>query len=63
MPEQSWIITTAVGTGEKGYAGDGGPAARALLNGPFESGSTSTATSIFPTLSTIAFGASTHARV
>jgi len=38
MPEQSWIITTAVGTGEKGYAGDGGPAARALLNGPFDVG-------------------------
>jgi len=30
------IITTAVGTGEKGFAGDGGPAARALLNGPFD---------------------------
>jgi DNA-binding beta-propeller fold protein YncE len=38
MPEQSWIITTAVGTGAKGYAGDGGPAARALLNGPFDVG-------------------------
>ena len=38
MPEQSWIITTAVGTGEKGYAGDGGPASRALLNGPFDVG-------------------------
>ena len=38
MPEQSWIITTAVGTGEKGYAGDGGPAAWALLNGPFDVG-------------------------
>src|SRR5205807_1046022 len=38
MPEQSWIITTAVGTGEKGYAGDGGPAAQALLNGPFDVG-------------------------
>jgi sugar lactone lactonase YvrE len=38
MPEQSWTITTAVGTGEKGYAGDGGPAARALLNGPFDVG-------------------------
>jgi DNA-binding beta-propeller fold protein YncE len=36
MPEQSWIITTVVGTGEKGYAGDGGPAKRALLNGPFD---------------------------
>jgi sugar lactone lactonase YvrE len=31
-----WIITTAVGTGEKGFAGDGGPAAAALLNGPFD---------------------------
>jgi DNA-binding beta-propeller fold protein YncE len=38
MPEQSWIITTAVGTGEKGYAGDGGPASLALLNGPFDVG-------------------------
>ena len=34
MPD--WIITTAVGTGEKGFAGDGGPAAQALLNGPFD---------------------------
>ena len=31
-----WIITTAVGTGEKGFAGDGGPASAALLNGPFD---------------------------
>lgn len=31
-----WIITTAVGNGEKGFAGDGGPAAAALLNGPFD---------------------------
>jgi len=38
MADQSWIITTAVGTGERGYAGDGGPAARALLNGPFDVG-------------------------
>lgn len=30
------IITTAVGTGEKGFAGDGGPAGKALLNGPFD---------------------------
>jgi sugar lactone lactonase YvrE len=30
------IITTAVGTGEKGFAGDGGPADKALLNGPFD---------------------------
>jgi DNA-binding beta-propeller fold protein YncE len=36
MPDQSWIITTVVGTGERGYSGDGGPAARALLNGPFD---------------------------
>ena len=38
MATQSWIITTAVGTGEKGYAGDGGPATRAQLNGPFDVG-------------------------
>jgi sugar lactone lactonase YvrE len=31
-----WIITTAVGTGAAGYAGDGRPAAQALLNGPFD---------------------------
>jgi DNA-binding beta-propeller fold protein YncE len=31
-----WIITTAVGTGEKGFAGDGGAATAALLNGPFD---------------------------
>src|SRR5579864_1578917 len=31
-----WIITTAVGTGEKGFAGDGGPATAAPLNGPFD---------------------------
>jgi sugar lactone lactonase YvrE len=30
------IITTVVGTGDKGFAGDGGPAAQALLNGPFD---------------------------
>src|SRR5260370_30728332 len=34
MPD--WIITTAVGTGEKGFAGDNGPATAALLNGPFD---------------------------
>ena len=34
MPD--YIITTAVGTGEKGFAGDGGPASAALLNGPFD---------------------------
>jgi len=34
MPQN--IITTAVGTGEKGFAGDGGPAEKALLNGPFD---------------------------
>src|SRR5215468_8625279 len=30
------IITTAVGTGEQGFAGDGGPAIAARLNGPFD---------------------------
>jgi sugar lactone lactonase YvrE len=30
------VITTAVGTGDKGFAGDGGPAPAALLNGPFD---------------------------
>jgi len=38
MADRSWTITTAVGTGERGFAGDGGPAARALLNGPFDIG-------------------------
>jgi DNA-binding beta-propeller fold protein YncE len=38
MADQSWIITTVAGTGEKGYGGDGGPATRALLNGPFDVG-------------------------
>jgi DNA-binding beta-propeller fold protein YncE len=38
MPTQSWIITTVVGTGEGGFGGDGGPAERALLNGPFDVG-------------------------
>ena len=38
MPSQSWIISTAVGTGERGFAGDGGPADRAVLNGPFDVG-------------------------
>src|SRR5437762_5863154 len=31
-----YVITTAVGTGEKGFAGDGGPAQAALLHGPFD---------------------------
>ena len=38
MPNESWVITTAVGTGERGFGGDGGPAARAQLNGPFDVG-------------------------
>jgi DNA-binding beta-propeller fold protein YncE len=38
MTDESWIITTAVGTGERGFAGDGGPAAQAVLNGPFDLG-------------------------
>ena len=31
-----YVITTAVGTGAKGFAGDSGPATAALLNGPFD---------------------------
>lgn len=31
-----WTISTAVGTGAQGYAGDGGPATQALLNNPFD---------------------------
>ncbi len=38
MAMQSWIITTAAGTGERGFAGDGGPALEAQLNGPFDVG-------------------------
>ena len=38
MADRSWIITTVAGTGERGFAGDGGPAARASLNGPFDLG-------------------------
>ena len=30
-----WITQTIVGTGEKGYAGDSGPALAAKLNNPF----------------------------
>src|SRR5690348_14770479 len=35
-PMTDWTITTAVGTGDNGFAGDGGPATQALLNGPFD---------------------------
>ena len=31
-----YVIATAVGNGEKGFAGDGDPATLALLNGPFD---------------------------
>ena len=36
MPDTQWIISTVAGTGEQGYAGDGGPATQALLNNPFD---------------------------
>ncbi len=38
MADQSWIITTVAGTGERGFAGDDEPAVRAQLNGPFDVG-------------------------
>jgi DNA-binding beta-propeller fold protein YncE len=31
-----WLITTVAGTGAQGYSGDGGPAAQAQLNNPFD---------------------------
>lgn len=36
--KNSWIITTAVGTGAAGFGGDGGPAETAVLHGPFDLG-------------------------
>ena len=36
MADRQWIISTVAGTGEQGYAGDGGPATQALLNNPFD---------------------------
>src|SRR6266403_1945958 len=35
MPKESWVITTAVGTGERGFGGDGGPATQARFNEPY----------------------------
>jgi DNA-binding beta-propeller fold protein YncE len=36
MANETWIISTVAGTGEQGCAGDGGPAAAARLNNPFD---------------------------
>ena len=36
MPQSHWTMTTIAGTGEPGYAGDGGPATQARLNNPFD---------------------------
>ena len=33
---REWIITTAVGSGEQGFSGDGGPAGQAKLDNPFD---------------------------
>jgi sugar lactone lactonase YvrE len=38
MAPSGWMISTAVGTGERGFAGDGGPAALSRLDGPFDVG-------------------------
>jgi DNA-binding beta-propeller fold protein YncE len=35
-PMADYSITTVAGTGDKGFAGDGGPALSAVLNGPFD---------------------------
>jgi len=34
MADHTWIIGTVVGSGERGFAGDGGPAAQASLIEP-----------------------------
>jgi DNA-binding beta-propeller fold protein YncE len=36
MAGTHWTISTVAGTGAQGYAGDGGPAAQAQLNNPFD---------------------------
>ncbi len=36
MDMSNWVITTVVGTGEKGFSGDGGPATQAKLDNPFD---------------------------
>ncbi|MCO6457712.1 MAG: acetylxylan esterase [Pirellulaceae bacterium] len=36
LDRETGRLTTVAGTGQKGYAGDGGPATKALLNEPYE---------------------------
>ncbi|MEX2285960.1 MAG: hypothetical protein WD648_02650 [Planctomycetaceae bacterium] len=36
IDEKTGLISTVAGSGRKGYAGDGGPATKALLNEPYE---------------------------
>ena len=47
LDRKSGQITSVAGTGRKGYAGDGGPATRALLNEPYEVRLTRTETCSF----------------
>ena len=55
-------ITSPVGTGEIGFAGDGGPAVKAKLNQPFDVAFDKAGNLYFRTHSIIAFAKSTADR-